>query len=60
VVQKKGDALLGWTSGSRSTSQDKNDVVILKNHEALVPDEDDEGMSRDNDDWLYDDSRGIC
>jgi hypothetical protein len=51
---------LGWTSGSRSTSQDKNDVVILKNHEALVPDEDDEGMSRDNDDWLYDDSRGIC
>eukprot|EP00980_Cylindrotheca_fusiformis_P013675 scaffold3515_cov126-Cylindrotheca_fusiformis.AAC.24 len=55
-LQKKGEALLGWASGSLPTSEDKNDVVILKNHEDFAPDDSDGDMSSDEDDyWLDDD-----
>lgn len=55
-LQKKGEALLGWTSGSLSTSRDKNDVVILKNHEALALDDDDDSLSGDEHNcWMNDD-----
>eukprot|EP00980_Cylindrotheca_fusiformis_P013669 scaffold3515_cov126-Cylindrotheca_fusiformis.AAC.18 len=55
-LQKKGEALLGWASGSLPASEDKNDVIILKNHEDFAPDDSDGDMSSDEDDyWLDDD-----
>jgi ATP-dependent Clp protease ATP-binding subunit ClpB len=57
-LQKKGEAELGWTSGSSEMSENKNDVVILKNHEGFA-EEDDESASEDEaDDWLDDDLHG--
>jgi ATP-dependent Clp protease ATP-binding subunit ClpB len=53
TLQKSGGAQLGWVSGSSSISEDMNDVVILKNHEAL---EDEDELSLDEtDEWLDDD-----
>eukprot|EP00547_Thalassionema_nitzschioides_P016029 CAMPEP_0194252924 /NCGR_PEP_ID=MMETSP0158-20130606/28734_1 /TAXON_ID=33649 /ORGANISM="Thalassionema nitzschioides, Strain L26-B" /LENGTH=841 /DNA_ID=CAMNT_0038990471 /DNA_START=55 /DNA_END=2580 /DNA_ORIENTATION=- len=52
-LQKSGGAQLGWVSGSSYISEDMNDVVILKNHEAL---EDEDELSLDEtDEWLDDD-----
>ena len=51
-LQTSGEASFGWTSGSSAFSEDRNDVVIIKNREApaqeLVPD-----VQRDSDgeDW---------
>lgn len=58
-LQKKGEAELGWTSGSSDMSENKNDVVVLKNHEGFAAEEDDESASEDEaDDWLNDDLHG--
>mmetsp|Transcript_37632 Transcript_37632/g.91339 ORF Transcript_37632/g.91339 Transcript_37632/m.91339 type:complete len:171 (+) Transcript_37632:1601-2113(+) len=55
-LQKKGEAELGWASGSSAMSENKNDVVVLKNHEGFSAEEDDESASEDEaDDWLNDD-----
>jgi len=54
-LQKEGDAELGWATGGNQFSEDKNDVVILKNHEAY-PEEDDSGELGESDsDWDFDD-----
>ena len=44
---KDGEAEYGWETGASSTSQDKNDIVILKNHESFPEESDDE----DNKKW---------
>ncbi|CAJ1946039.1 unnamed protein product [Cylindrotheca closterium] len=55
-LQKKGEAGLGWASGSSTMSENKNDVVVLKNHEGFLTEDDDESASEDEaDDWLNDD-----
>lgn len=38
-LQKNGQAMLGWVTGADHRSQDRNDVVILKNHEAYSEDD---------------------
>jgi hypothetical protein len=54
-LQKEGQAELGWATGSNPMSEDKNDVVILKNHEAY-PEEDNPEKPGDSDsDWDFDD-----
>lgn len=58
-MQKKGEAELGWISGRGDMSENKNDVVILKNHEGFAATDDDESASEDEaDDWLDDDLHG--
>lgn len=52
-LQKDGGADLGWVTGANPTSTDRNDVVILKNHEAFL-DEDEYSVEDDNynsDEW---------
>jgi ATP-dependent Clp protease ATP-binding subunit ClpA len=49
-LQEAGEGQLGWVSGASPSSQDRNDVVILKNHEPF-PDEDDAEGSGDEDDF---------
>jgi ATP-dependent Clp protease ATP-binding subunit ClpB len=46
-LQKSGDADFGWTSGSHALSEDKNDVVVIKNREA--PSNEVDGSTRDHD-----------
>ena len=57
-LQKAGEAEFGWTTGSHSLSDNKNDVVILKNrdapsnHHELVPvDSSSQKDGEDLDDW---------
>lgn len=56
-LQKGGEAEFGWTTGSHSLSENKNDVVILKNrdapsnHHELVPVDASSTTSGDMDDW---------
>ena len=53
-LQKTGEAKFGWIA-DRPMSEDKNDVVILKNHEAIVIEDNGEDGSKDEvDDWLDD------
>jgi len=55
-LQKRGEAQLGWASGSRDTSENKNDVVVLKNHQGFASNEDDENAFDDDSfEWVYDD-----
>ena len=54
-LQKEGHANLGWTSGSNPMSEDKNDVVILKNHESYPEDEDIETPRDEDSDWDFED-----
>jgi hypothetical protein len=52
-MQKEGKAELGWITGASPKSEDRNDVVILKNHEPYPDDYDmDSGMSSDEDDYI--------
>jgi ATP-dependent Clp protease ATP-binding subunit ClpB len=52
-MQKEGKAKLGWRTGASTKSEDRNDVVILKNHEPYPDDYDvDGGMSSDEDDYI--------
>lgn len=53
-MQKDGQAKFGWGTGSNPFSEDKNDVVILKNHEPF-PDDDGAEQSGDEDDDYWDD-----
>ena len=50
-LQKEGQAQLGWVTGASPQSEDRNDVVILKNHEPY-PEEDEEGDVSDEDEWI--------
>lgn len=52
-LQKDGVATLGWVTGASQRSEDRNDVVILKNHEPYPEEEDLDGMSSDEED-LFD------
>merc|ERR1739841_403021 len=40
-LEKDGKAPLGWVTGADYRSRDRNDVVVLKNHEAYTDDGDD-------------------
>ena len=51
-LQKSGEQQLGWTSGtSGDLSEDKNDVVILKNHEPFPLDEDENDENESDESW---------
>ena len=57
-LQKSGEAEFGWASGSHPMSGDKNDVVILKNHdppashnELVLVGGDQTSTADDDDDW---------
>jgi ATP-dependent Clp protease ATP-binding subunit ClpA len=52
-LQKDGLAELGWVTGASPKSEDRNDVVILKNHEPFPEEDDLDGMSSDEED-LFD------
>jgi ATP-dependent Clp protease ATP-binding subunit ClpB len=54
-LQKEGQAEFGWTTGSNPLSEDKNDVVIIKNHEGHTEDEKMEKSGDSDDDWDIDD-----
>ena len=54
-LQKEGEADLGWATGSSPVSDDKNDVVILKNHDSYPEDEDDEASRDQDSDWDFED-----
>lgn len=54
-LQKKGEAELGWASGSSAMSENKNDVVVLKNHEGFSAEDDESAVEDEADDWLNDD-----
>ena len=51
-LQKDGKAELGWITGASPKSEDKNDVVIVKNHEPFPDDEDMDELSGDEDNYL--------
>jgi ATP-dependent Clp protease ATP-binding subunit ClpB len=48
-MQKDGGAELGWVTGASPLSEDRNDVVILKNHEPFPEEDDLDGMSSEED-----------
>lgn len=50
-MQKDGEAAFGWDSGSNARSEDKNDVVVLKNHEPPTEAELAEMSSEEDSDW---------
>lgn len=52
-LQRDGNAQLGWVTGADHRSKDRNDVVILKNHEAYSNDSDSLGEEDDH----YDDGK---
>jgi hypothetical protein len=54
-LQKEGEAELGWATGSNHLSEDKNDVVILKNHEAYPEEDNSEKSAESDSDWDFDD-----
>jgi ATP-dependent Clp protease ATP-binding subunit ClpA len=41
-MSKAGEAEFGWETGSSSISEDKNDIVVIKNHESFPDDSDHE------------------
>ena len=51
-LQRDGNAQLGWVTGADHRSKDRNDVVILKNHDAYS-NKNEESLGGDND--QYDD-----
>ncbi|KAG7372481.1 Clp protease ATP-binding subunit ClpB [Nitzschia inconspicua] len=55
-LQNDGLAALGWVTGASPQSEDRNDVVILKNHEPFPEDELD-GMSSDEEDFAEEEWR---
>lgn len=52
-LQKAGDAAYGWATGSHAQSEDKNDVVILKNHPEKTEEETAELSGDEDDDLLH-------
>lgn len=56
-LQKEGLAELGWVTGASPQSEDRNDVVILKNHEPYPEEEDLDGMSSEEEDLFVDEWR---
>lgn len=57
-LQKDGEAKFGWETGSHPLSDDKNDVVILKNHEPTPENEDGELSGSEDEDFWDDDLHG--
>jgi len=52
-LRKSRKAQLGWVTGANDKSTDRNDVVILKNHEAYSNDKDSGDSSSEEDDNYY-------
>lgn len=52
-LQKDGKAQLGWVTGADHRSKDRNDVTILKNHEAYSENDDFGETSGEEDDQEY-------
>lgn len=50
-LQKEGIADLGWVTGASPQSEDRNDVVILKNHSPYPEEEDSDAMSSGEEDF---------
>jgi ATP-dependent Clp protease ATP-binding subunit ClpB len=57
-LKKGGEAEFGWAAGSNPLSEDKNDVVILKNHDPFPEDEGAELSGDEDDDFRDDDLQG--
>jgi ATP-dependent Clp protease ATP-binding subunit ClpA len=53
IQQEAAEAQYGWITGASPISEDRNDVVILKNHEPF-PDEEDGGETSGAEDELFD------
>ena len=53
-LQKEGQAEFGWATGSHPMSEDKNDVVVLKNHEPYPEEEDDDDATSKDLDSVWD------
>ena len=50
-LQKSGEAEFGWATGGNALSEDKNDVVVIKNHEPVPEEEVDEPSDPDDEFW---------
>lgn len=51
-LQQEGKAQMGWVTGASPKSQDRNDVVILKNHEPFLDEDDADERAGDEDDFI--------
>ena len=56
-LKKDGNSQLGWVTGADHRSKDRNDVIILKNHEAYSQDDVLGETSSEEEDHLHEEWR---